>query len=303
MKIAVIFGGSGFVGKSVIRKLLKQGFRIKVITRDKEKSAFLKTFAAPDFLTLINWNYQNFDQLDSIISGADFVVNLVGILAEENKNDFDRFHTELSKKIAQKCQEFQVKNLVYVSALGVDKTSKSKYAASKIAAEKAILENFSQAIILRPSIIFGEDDNFFNKFAAMSKTLPILPLINHGQTKFQPIYVEDLAEIISKIPDHKKLHDKNQNKIYEIGSDKIYSFKELLQLIGNYCDRRIIFINLPFFAAKILAFFLEIFTKKILTQDQVEMLKIDNVISENNFKQDFSINPKSIAEIVPNYIK
>ncbi|NBV06091.1 MAG: complex I NDUFA9 subunit family protein [Proteobacteria bacterium] len=299
MKIAVIFGGSGFVGKSVIRKLLKQKFRIKVITRDKEKSAALKTFAAPDFLSLIEWNYQNYNKLDSFISGADLVVNLVGILAEEKNGDFIKIHTDLAKIIAEKCQEFNVKNLVHLSALGVEKPSKAKYAASKMEAEKQVLASFSNVTILRPSIIFGANDNFFNKFAKMAKQKRILPLINNGMTKFQPIYVEDLGEIIAKIPQTKKAI----GKIYEIGGDKIYSFQSLMKLVENYCNCRVLFINLPFFAANILAFFLEFFTKKIITRDQVKMLKIDSVLSENNFKTDFAINPKSIEEIVPNYLR
>ena len=299
MKIAVIFGGSGFIGVSLIRKLLDQGYRLKIVTRDKEKSAFLKTFTSPDFLSLIEWNYKNYERLDSIIAGADLVVNLVGILAEGKKGDFHKYHADLSKNIAHKCHELHVKNLVYLSALAIDKPSKSKYAASKREAEKAIKEIFSGATILRPSIIFGERDNFFNKFASLSKTFRILPLINHGATKFQPIYVEDLAEIIAKIPENKKF----KGKTYEIGSDKIYSFKNLMELVGSYCNREIRFINLSFFAAKTLAFFLEGFSKEILTMDQVELLKVDNVLSENNFKKDFGIHPKSIEEIVPNYLR
>lgn len=299
MKIAVVFGGSGFVGVSVIRKLLNQNYRVKVVTRDKEKSAFLKTFAAPDFLSLVEWNYQNYEKLDKIISGADLVIDLVGILAENKKGDFHKFHTELAKNIAEKSEELHVKNLIYVSALSVDKPSKSKYAASKLAAETAVLENFSHATILRPSIIFGSRDNFFNRFAKMAKCFGILPLINNGETKFQPIHVEDLAEIIVKVPTIKK----SRNRIYEIGCDKIYSFKHLLELVGSYTDREIKFVNLSFSAAKILAFFVEGFTKNILTQDQVESLKTDNVLSESDFKSDFGINPKSVEEIVPNYIR
>jgi NADH dehydrogenase len=299
MKIAVIFGGSGFLGQSVIQKLLKQNFRIKVITQDKEKSAFLKTFAAPDFLTLIQWDYKNFEQLDGILKNAYFVINLVGILAEEKKGDFNKSHSELSDEISKRCHNLNTKNLVYVSALGANRTSKSLYLKSKILAEEKVLQNFPQATILRPSIIFGEGDNFFNKFAKMARPLGILPLINNGKTKFQPIYVEDVAEIICKSYDNKKV----QGKIYEIGGDKVYSFKSLLEMVGSYLNIEIKFVNLPFAAASLLACFLEIATKKILTTDQIEMLKTDNVLSENNFKTDFAINPKMVEEIVPNYIR
>lgn len=299
MKIAVIFGGAGFIGQSLIRKLLDQNFRVKIVTRDKEKSAFLKTYATPDFLHLVEWNYQNFDRLDSIISGADLVINLIGIIAEEKKNDFEKLHVLLPKNIAEKCQQFEVKNLIHLSALGIDKVPKSKYATSKLRGEKAVMDSFSNATILRPSIIFGAKDNFFNKFAKMAKNYKLLPLINHGKTKFQPIYVEDLVAIISKIPCTKKA----KNRIYEIGGDKIYSFKKLLELTASYCNRNVSFINLPFFVAQCLAIFLEGFSKEILTSNQVEMLKVDNVLSESDFKNDFSINPKSVEEIVPNYLR
>ncbi len=299
MKTAVVFGGSGFVGQSLIRNLLNHNYRVKVVTRDKEKSAFLKTFAGPDFINLIEWNYRDFDKIESIISGTDFVVNLIGLLSQKNKNDFDKFHHELPKQIAISCQSLQIKNFVHISALAVDRTTSSKYAASKLKGEKAVLENCDNATILRPSIIFGRHDNFFNRFAKMAKCLKIVPLINNGATKFQPIHVEDLSNIIVKIPTTKKA----KHAIYEIGGDKIYSFKHLMELMGSYCHYNLKFVSLPFCAAKILATFVEISGQNTLTTDQVEMLKVDNVLSENRFKEDFAINPKSVEEIVPNYLR
>ncbi len=299
MQTVVIFGGSGFVGRNLIRKLLKKNFRVKIITRDQEKSAFLKTFAGPDFLSLQEWNYQNFTNLDEILLNSFAVVNLVGLLAEEKKGNFKKYHSELSGKIAEKCQELNVEYFVHLSALAIEKAVNSKYAKSKLEAEKLVSKNFPEATILRPSIIFGEEDNFFNKFAKMLKFTPFLPLINDGKTKFQPIYVEDLTDIICKSISNKFY----QGKIYEIGGDKIYSFKNLMEFVGSYCGKEIHFNNLPFYQAKLLAFVLEIFTKKILTKDQVELLKTDNILNENSFKKDFNIYPKSVEEIVPNYIK
>lgn len=299
MQTIVIFGGSGFVGRNLIRKLLKKNFRVKIVTRDQEKSAFLKTFSGPDFLSLQEWNYQNFTKLDEILCDSFAVINLVGLLAEEKNGSFKKYHSELSGRISEKCQKLNVKYFVHLSALAIEKAVNSKYAQSKLAAEKLISQNFPNATILRPSIIFGEEDNFFNKFARMLKFSPFLPLINDGKTKFQPIYVEDLTDIICKSISNKFY----QGKIYEIGGDKIYSFKSLMEFVGSYCDKEIHFNNLPFYQAKLLAFILEIFTKKILTKDQVELLKTDNILSENSFKKDFNIYPKSVEEIVPNYIK
>lgn len=299
MKIAVIFGGSGFVGQSLIKKLLKQGYRVKIVTRDLEKSAFVKTFASVDFLSLVQWNYENFTKLDQIIKGSEVVINLVGLLYENKKGDFVKFHQEVARNIALKCQEFKIPNFIQISALAIENANNAKYATTKIAAEQAIIENYPQAVILRPSIIFGAKDNFFNKFAKMAKTAPFLPLINNGKTKFQPIYVEDLTDIICQSINN-TLH---QGKCYEIGGDKIYSFKELLEITCSYVGKDARFFNLNFCQAKFLAYFLEIFTKKILTQDQVELLKTDNILSNNQFKKDFKINLKSVEEIVPNYIK
>ena len=299
MKTVVIFGGSGFLGRSLIRKLIAKNFRVKIVTRDTEKSAFLKTFAAPDFLSLIYWDYKNLEQLDKIISTADIAVNLVGILAEKNRKDFETFHVNLPKAIAQICHKYKLEHFVHISALAIEKARKSKYARSKLNGEEAVMDNFSQATILRPSIIFGESDNFFNKFAKMLKTAPFLPLINNGSTKFQPIYAEDVAEIILQSLSNKKYC----GKIYEIAGDKIYDFKGLLELVGHYLDKEINFIKLSFAQAKLLAFFLEFLTKTIITRDQVELLKTDNVLSNNSFKKDFIIHPKAVEEIVPNYIR
>lgn len=298
MQTATLFGGSGFIGKNLIEKLLKNNFRVKIITRDQEKSACLKTFAGPDFLSIQQWDYQNYKELDQILHGSDVVINLVGILTEKNKEDFKKYHTDLAKIISEKCKKLNVEYVVHLSALGIDDSANSKYAQSKLAAEKSILKNFPKATVLRPSIIFGAGDNFFNKFAKTIKSLPFLPLINSGKTKFQPIYVEDVADIILKSISS----EFHQGKIYEIGGDKTYSFKELMEFIGSYCNKENRFMNLTFKQAKLIAFFLEIFTKNILTRDQVELLKTDNVLSNDNFKKDFNIHPKPVEEIVPNYI-
>ncbi len=298
MKTVIIFGGSGFLGVNLIPKLLKKNFRVKIVTRDKEKSAFLKTFAGPDFLSLVHWNYEKYSDLEKIIKGGDVVINLVGILAENHKGDFKKYHTDLAGKIAEECKKQKVKHLVHISALATEKALNSKYGVSKVAGEKLVLANFPDATILRPSIIFGPQDNFFRKFARTARTLRILPLINNGETKFQPIYVEDVTEIICKIICGKK----TPARIYEIGGDKVYSFKRLMELVSSYVGKDVKFANLPFYQANLVAFFLEIVTKKILTRDQVELLKTDNVLSEDNFKKDFAINPKSVEEIVPNYI-
>lgn len=301
MKIAAIFGGSGFIGTSLVTDLLAKGFRVKVITRDKEKSAFLKTFAGPDFISLEQWNYQDSNALKDILNGCDVAVNLIGILSEGQKGDFTKYHTDLPGNIAKECKKQKIQHFVHISALAIQNSPNSKYAASKLAGEKLVKKNFSNATILRPSIIFGESDNFFNKFSKMVRFSSLVPLIGSGNTKFQPIYVEDLVKIISHILCSKK----TPRRVYEVGGNSIYSFKRLIELVVSYRGKEVRFANLSFSQAKLLASVLEIFTKNILTRDQVELLKTDNVLSESNFKKDFPeniTNLKSVEEIVPNYI-
>lgn len=299
MNTIVIFGGSGFVGKELIRELLNRNFRIKIISRDIEKISYFKTYAGVDFISLKQWDYKDYDQLDDILKGSHGVVNLVGILAEKKKGDFMKYHAELPEKIAQKCQALNIENFVHISALAIQKAKNSKYAQSKLTGEDLIKENFAQSTILRPSIIFGPQDNFFNKFAKMAKIYPSMPLINSGKTQFQPIYVGDVAKIIAKSVSN----NKHQGKTYEIGGNKSYTFKQLLEYTGSYLGKdELRYSNLKFPQAKTVAGFLEIFTKNILTRDQVELLKTDNIVEDNSFKEAFNINLKAVEEIVPNYI-
>ena len=168
MKTAIIFGGSGFVGRNLVSKLLKHHFRVKVVTRDKEQASHLKTFAGPEFLSLQELNYHHFSKLDEllgdILKGGHVVINLVGLLAEEKRGDFAHYHSKFADILSKKCQTLGVEHFVHLSALKIEKATKSKYAKSKLKAENFILENFPKATILRPSIIFGKEDNFFNKF-------------------------------------------------------------------------------------------------------------------------------------------
>ena len=299
MNKVVIFGGSGFVGQALVKELLSHGFRVKIISRDIHKISFFKTYAGVDFIALQQWDYQCQDQLDTILKGSHSVINLVGILAQKKKGDFIKFHSEFPEILAQKCHELDVENFVHISALAIENAKNSQYAKSKLQGETSIRQHFPDATILRPSIIFGPRDNFFNKFAKMAKTLPALPLINDGKTKFQPIYVGDVAKLIVQ----SILHKKHQGQTYEIGGNKVYTFKTLLEFTGSYLGKdELRFSNLNFAQAKTLAGFLEIFTKNILTRDQVELLKTDNIVQDDRFKKAFSINLKAVEEIVPNYI-
>jgi uncharacterized protein YbjT (DUF2867 family) len=293
MKTIVIFGGSGFVGRAVTKKLVKNNIRVKVITRDQERSSYVRVMNGPDFLSLIQWDYKDLEVLEEILSNSDGIVNLVGILNSSASNSFHKIHVDLNRMLAEKAKKMKVKYFIYNSALKIEQNPDSKYAQSKLGAEKAIQKIFPKATILRPSIIVGKNDHFFNRFKNMANKILLLPLIGGGKSKFQPIYVEDVAEIIFKALSK----DIYQGKVYEIGGDEIYSFEELMKIIAKNLHKKIYFIHIPFFIANILAFFLSIFTKNILTCDQIKLLKSDNILSDQSFKKDFDITLKSLKEI------
>jgi uncharacterized protein YbjT (DUF2867 family) len=302
IKTIVIFGGSGFVGRVLAKKLTANKIRVKIVTRSKEVAKDLTVTAGPDFLSVIEWDYKDQEKLEWILSNSDGVVNLVGILAEDKKNSFEKTHVDLTRNLAEKSSKIGIKYFVYNSALAIEKTSDSKYAESKLMAEKALQKYFPNATILRPSIIFGKDDNFFGRFKKMIKILPFLPLIGGGNTKFQPIFVDDVVEIIFK----SLMSDHYQGKIYEIAGEEIYSFRQLIRLLEKSLKKKtynkVCLVKIPFFCANIMAGMLQIFTKKILTIDQVKLLKIDNVLSDNSFKKDFDIKPKSLKAILPQLV-
>jgi uncharacterized protein YbjT (DUF2867 family) len=299
IKTIVIFGGSGFVGRVLAKKLTDNKMRVKIVTRCEEKAKDLKTIAGPDFLSVIEWDYKDQEVLERILLNSDGVVNLVGILVEDKKNSFEKIHVDLTRNLAEKSSKMAIKYFVYNSALAIKEASDSSYALSKLMAEKALQKYFPNATILRPSIIFGKDDNFFNRFRKLINISPFLPLIGGGNTKFQPIFVDDVAEIIFKALNS----DKYQGKIYEIAGDEIYSFRQLIRLLEKSLRKktynRICLFKISFSTATLIAWMLQIFTKNILTTDQVKLLKVDNILSDNSFKKDFEITPKSLKAILP----
>ena len=298
-KIIAIFGAGGFFGKHLMRQLTKLGYRVKVATRNPYLKGYLKPLGNPGQIELFKTNIFNSEDVKQVLKDCDFVINLVGILYETRKQKFNQIHTEFPNLLSKLCNEIGVKNLVHISALGVRESHVSKYMRSKLEGEKNIKNFFKPSVILRPSLIFGPEDKFFNKFASIAQFSPALPLIGGGKVKFSPIYVGDVAQAIVKTL---KLNN-SEPKIYELGGPENYSFKELIEILLEEIKKKRFLIPIPFSAAKFQSYFLQIMPNPLLTPDQVEMLKYNNIVSgEYPTLEDLGISGKTIQSILPKYI-
>lgn len=278
-KIATIFGGTGFVGRHVVKRLAAEGYTVKVATRIPEQANFLKTCGNIGQIVPFYCNYHDIASLREAVEGADIVVNCIGILFEKKKNNFARLHAELPGQIAEAAARENVGRFVHISALGIEQAT-SKYAATKRAGEVAVVNACPWATILRPSVIFGADDNFFNMFARLTKVAPALPLIGGGKTKFQPVFVGDVAQAVMAALLIPAIHEADpRGKIYELGGPEIVTLRQIYQMVleGTGCRR--LMIPVPFFLAKIKAAFLSLMPTPLLTPDQVENMKFDNIVS------------------------
>ena len=301
-KIATIFGGTGFLGRQIVRELAAQGITVKVATRAPESAYFLKTCGDVGQIVPFSCHYSDPNSVHNAVKGADFVVNCIGILFEKRKrrSTFQSAHVDIPAMIAKACADENVSRLCHVSALACDKGT-SKYAKTKLEGEKAVLANYPKATILRPSVMFGEDDNFFNMFAELSRYVPFLPLIGGGKTKFQPVFVGDVADAaVKSVLDPT---EKYQGKTYQLGGPEDVDFKEIYEILFKYTDRKKKLISLPFGIAKFEAVFLSLFPKPLLTPDQVESLKTDNIAEDEALGfREFDITPKSMELILPGYL-
>ena len=294
-KIITIFGATGFVGKYVCADLVKAGYTIRVVSRSLERAKALRTGAFVGQIVPVAGDINNPESFAKLVEGSYGVVNLVGILYQSGRQKFENMHNINAGKLATAAKNAGAEVFVHVSA-NIAEDSKAKYAASKIAGERAVTSVFPEAIILKPSIIFGAEDNFFNKFARMGVLSPLFPLIGGGRTKFQPVYVADVSKAILAGVDSENVKPGN----YQLGGPQVLTFKELLTRIDEYTGRKHAFINLPFCIANIMAFFSPSF---ILTRDQVELLKSDNTISSRSKGlKELGISPTGIEAVVPEYL-
>lgn len=303
-KVATVFGGTGFIGTQVVRELAKRGVIVKIATRVPERAYFLRPAGAVGQIVPFACSYSDEKSIAEAVKGSDYVVNCVGILFERGRRrKFDIVHTELPATIAKAAHKAGVARFVHISALACDKGT-SKYAKSKHAGEKAVLKAFKGATILRPSVVFGEDDDFFNMFAHLSRFLPVLPLIGGGLTKFQPVFVGDVADAVMAAIERPALGDNDpQGKVYELGGPDVLNFKKIYELMFEYTGRPRPLISLPFPIAKMEAFFLQLLPKPLLTPDQVESLKTDNVVCTKALDlADLGVDATALKSILPNYL-
>ena len=297
-KIIGIFGAGGFLGKYLMRQLTKLDYRVKVATRNPYLKGYLKPLGNPGQIELFKTNIFNPEDVKQVLKNCDLVINLVGILYETRKQKFSQIHAQFPNLLCKLCNELAVKKLVHISALGVKEGHPSQYMQSKLQGEKNIQDTFKQSVLLRPSVIFGPEDKFFNTFATLTQFSPVLPLIGGGKTVFEPIYVGDVAEAIVK-----SLELNNSNpSIYELGGEN-YSFKELMQILLSEIRKKRFLMPIPFGVAKFQSYFLQMMPAPLLTPDQVEMLKYDNVVSgEYKTLKNMKIKPTTIQSILPKYI-
>lgn len=306
-KLAVVFGGSGFIGRNVVRELAKRGWRVRVAVRRPHLAQFLRPMGYVGQIQLAQANVRYRESIAEAVKGADAVVNLVGILSQRGAQRFAAVQTAGARAIAECAAAAGVKSLVHVSAIGAGPAAGSLYARSKGEGEKAVREAFPAATIMRPSIVFGPEDDFFNRFAAMAASTPFtpLPLIGGGATRFQPVYVDDVADAICAALENPQC----AGRVYELGGPRVYTFRELMELILKLTGRKRLLLPIPFALAPLLGLFGEAialvpFFKPPITRDQIRQLKRDNVVGESGEEnvgaiEDLGISPDTLEAILP----
>ena len=295
----VIFGASGFVGRYIVAILAKEYWTIKVFVRKPDQAKHLTLIGKLGQVTIYQGNISNKNSVDKIIYGANKVINLVGILEENNKQNFSSVHIGGSTNIAESCLKHKINSLIHISALGIYDGMHSKYAKSKLEAEQNIKKIFQKTIILRPSVIFGPEDNFTNKFARMASISPFIPLINNGLTKFQPVYVKDVAKAVSAVINN----NFHLGKTYNLGGPEIISFKEIIDFVLLKIRKKRIYFSLSFPMAKLIGVIFSIVPVAPITLDQVRLLEKDNIVpeKEKGFKE-LGIKPSSIYLLAEEYL-
>ena len=301
-QLVTVYGGSGFVGRHVVRALAKRGFRVRVAVRRPDLTHHLQPLGNVGQIQAVQANLRYPASVHAAARGANHLVNLVGILAESGAQSFDAVQREGAGAVAEAAREVGA-GLTHVSAIGADAESASDYARTKGMAERAVLETVPDATVLRPSIVFGPEDDFFNRFGAMARLSPVLPLIGGGRTRFQPVYVGDVAEAVARSVEGRA----EAGATYELGGPDVATFRECLERMLAAIDRRRALVSLPFGLASFGAKFAQYMPGAPLRPDQVLLLKRDNVVSEaakerGHTLDGLGITPTAMSAIIPTYL-
>jgi len=300
--LVTVFGGSGFLGRHVVRALAKLGYRVRVAVRRPELAGFLQPLGQVGQIHAVQANVRHPNSVEAAARDADVVINLVGILFERGRQKFDAVQSLGAETVALAADAVGAR-MIHVSAIGADEGAASQYARSKALGEKQVLRGAPSAVILRPSVLFGPEDDFFNKFAAIARFSPFLPLVGGGHTRFQPVFAGDVASaIVAAIEDRARV-----GQVYELGGPEVRSFKELMQFMLTTIGRQRLLIPIPFAVAKFQAVLLQLLPKPLLTPDQVELLRGDVIVSEEAKREGrtleaLGIEPLAMAAIVPSYL-
>jgi len=297
--IVTVFGGSGFIGRYVVRDLARAGKTVRVAVRNTERALFLKTAGSIGQIVPLHAPITDDAAVKRAVAGADWVVNLVAILASTRAATFQSIHVDGAARVAAAASAAGVTRLVHMSSIGADPASDSRYAATKGLGENAVRAAFPGATILRPSIVFGPEDSFFNRFAGMSRIMPFMPVIE-GATRMQPVYAGDVAEAVLAALQS----DAAAGKTYELGGPKVWLFVDLLSYILKQTGRDLALVNMPVALVRLQACLLELLPGKLLTRDQLKMLAHDNVVNSAALGlSDLGISPTAVEQIVPDYLR
>lgn len=297
-RVATVFGGSGFLGRYVVKRLAQQGYIVRVAVRDPEAALFLKPLGAVGQIVPLHASVSNEATVPRAIDGAEVVVNLVGILAESGSATFQAVHVDGAQRIARVAAASGVRRLVHMSAIGADPASPSRYGRSKGEGEKAVLAAFPNATVLRPSVVFGLEDQFFNRFAAMARLLPFMPVIA-GDTKMQPVFVGDVADAVMAV----LARGDSQGRIYELGGPRVWTFREMLRYVLTQTRRHRPLMEVPMGIAQMQARILQHLPGQPLTPDQLLMLARDNVVAPDAAGlAALGITPTPVELVVPAYL-